>query len=46
MSEFMLYTEWVDDNGAFKTGQNLLKPLNDDFVYSKDDGLKTLSKFI
>ena len=35
MSDFMLYTEWVDDNGAFKTGQNLLKPLDINFMYAK-----------
>ena len=43
MSDFMLYTEWVDDNGDFKTGQNLLKPLDVNFMYAKDDGLMTIA---
>ena len=44
-NEYKLYTEWVDDNGDFDTGTNLLKPLNEDILYNKNDGLRTLSKF-
>ena len=27
MEDYKLYTEWVDDDGDFGTGNNLLKPL-------------------
>lgn len=27
MDDYKLYTEWVDDDGDFETGKNLLKPL-------------------
>jgi len=39
---YKLYTEWVSDDGQFGTGSNLLKPITEDFIYDKQDGLRDL----